>query len=371
MRASTLDADKAKAFKNYLVSGSEADRWFKALPVATRASMDLIDAAVEAQYPEQQEVQPTAGEYGAMLTKEKLKMEELGTKVTVADREVWAHHAWASKMLRYATSAGISGTDTYVEVVRIELPRQLRTKIPKTFANWKEFVKAIREVDTVELEMEMKEWRDEKAKQDRLAQLVALQASPTAGIRNQLANAKINAPVQGPARWPGPAAGANPFQNAGGGGRGNLFGAPRAVYPPQRRILLEAIGRITHHPDTEAGRRAHGDQQQEWFRTHGNVAISVNTPYPLRPGRAPVNSGECFRCGFLGHTNYQRRCEAPPDQCLSPREQQWRRVASQALKEAPTAVRAVGFTSWDVDDYGRPFEDSGVRFEEIDEQGNA
>jgi hypothetical protein len=139
----------------------------------------------------------------------------------------------------------------------------------------------------------------------------------------------------------------------------------------QRRILIDAIARIVHHPDTEAGRRAHADQQQEWYRTHGNVNVTVNTPYPLRPGRAPANSGECFRCGMMGHTNYQRRCEVTMEQCVSAREQQWRRIAAQALKEAPAAVRTVGYSPWDVDDYGRPFGDDTARFEEIDDQGKA
>jgi hypothetical protein len=139
----------------------------------------------------------------------------------------------------------------------------------------------------------------------------------------------------------------------------------------QRRILIDAIARIVHHPDTEAGRRAHADQQQEWYRTHGNVNVTVNTPYPLRPGRAPANSGECFRCGMMGHTNYQRQCEATMEQCVSAREQQWRRIAAQALKEAPAAVRMVGYSPWDVDDYGRPFGDDTARFEEVDDQGKA
>ncbi|KAJ7248273.1 hypothetical protein B0H12DRAFT_1020125 [Mycena haematopus] len=401
VKVTTSSTDKAKAFKHYLVAGSDVDIWYRALPAATRADMDLIDAALELQYPSEATVQPSAAEYGTELLKCRLTMEELGTKTKVADRDVWAHHAWGNKMLRLATKAGVSATATYIEQVRVELPKPLRTKIGKTHADWPAFIKAIRDVDTVELELDMKEWKEEKEQRDSIAKMLeqrpAPQASPTAGIRAQLNNARIGAPAQGPARWPAPALvpGANPFQAAQGGGRGNLFIAPRAPYQAQaprapyqpqarqpaevqqplvgeqRRILLEAIARITHHPDTDAGRRAHGDQQQAWFAAHGNVAISVNTPYPLRPGRAPVNSGECFRCGHLGHTNYQRRCEAPVEQCISIREQQWRRIASQALKEAPIAVRAVGFASWDMDDYGRPFGGDESHFEEADDQGNA
>ncbi|KAJ7082085.1 hypothetical protein B0H15DRAFT_785971, partial [Mycena belliarum] len=346
VKVTTSSADKAKAFKMYLVPGSEADDWFSALPTATKGDMDAIDTALEAQWPSETTVQPTQAEYGTDLLKSRLAMAELGTKVKVADHEVWAHHAWANKMLRLAAKAGVSGSTTYIEQVRVELPKPLRSKVGKTHANWPAFVKAIRDVDTVELELDMKEWREDKVQRDKVAKLLEqrpeLQASPTAAAAN-----------------------ASPFQGTAGGGRGNLFApraqqfqarapyqaAPRAPYQPRavqpplagndRRILLEAIARIPHHPDTEAGRRAHGDQQQAWHRVHGNVEVSVDTPYPLRPGCAPLNSGECFRCGHGGHTNINRACPAPLDQCINPREQQWRRIATQALRET-AAVRMVG-----------------------------
>lgn len=387
-RPSTSGADKAKAFKNYLVAGSEVDTWYKSLSAAIRADMDLLDTAIEDRYPSQETVQPTAAEYGVMLVKEKLRMEELGTKVKVADRDVWAHHAWANKMLRFATNAGVEKTSIYIEQVRLELPRQIRTKLLKTFKDWPEFIKAVRDVDTVELEVEMKEWREEKEKQDRVEKLLerrqALQASPTAGIRAQLTNTTIGVPAP---RWPAPSGGANPFHSTGSGGQGNLFAPPvrqqPAPFQPRqfeqqaplegqaRAILLAAITAIVHHPDTDAGHRAHADQQQAWFRVHGNVPVSVNTPYPLKPGRAPVNSGECFRCGVLGHTNFRRACTAIPEQCVSLREQNWRRIAAAALKEPAVAVRAVGYSVWDYDDSGRPFGGEEGRFEEVDDQGNA
>ncbi|KAJ7080571.1 hypothetical protein B0H15DRAFT_953441 [Mycena belliarum] len=398
VKVTTSSADKAKAFKMYLVPGSEADDWFKALPAASKGDMDAIDAALEVQWPSEATVQPTQAEYGTDLLKSRLAMAELGTKVKVADHEVWAHHAWANKMLRLAAKAGVSSTTTYIEQVRVELPKPLRSKVGKTHTDWPAFVKAIRDVDTVELELDMKEWREEKVQRDKVAKLLEqrpeLQASPTAGIRAQLTNTRIGAPASGPARWPLTAPNASPFHGAAGGGQGNLFAArpqqfqarapyqpaqrapyqPRAMQAPltgnERRVLLDAIVRIPHHPDTEAGRRAHGDQQQAWHRVHGNIEVSVDTPYPLRPGCAPLNSGECFRCGHGGHTNINRACPAPLDQCINPREQQWRRIATQALREV-TAVRMVGYGLYDTDDYGRPFGSDEARFEEHDDQGNA
>ncbi|KAJ7158061.1 hypothetical protein C8R46DRAFT_907967 [Mycena filopes] len=375
VKVTTSSADKAKAFKMYLVPGSEVDDWFAALPAPTRADMDLIDAALDAQYPSEATVQPTQAEYATDLLKARLTMEELGTKVKLADHEVWAHHAWANKVLRLAAKAGVAATTTYIEQVRRELPAPLRTKLGKVHADWAAFVKAIRDVDTGELEQEMKEKREEKEERERLARLVEQrtgpQASPTAGIRAQLTNARIGAPYppqpprtqyqpQPPrAQYQAPAPTGAPFQ------------LQQPLEGEQRRIFLEAIARITHHPDTEAGRRAHGDQQQDWVRVHGNVDPTVDTPYPLRPGCAPVNSGECFRCGHQGHTNFQQRCAALREQALNVKEQRWRRIATAALKEVPTGVRAVGFASWDVDDYGRPYGGDEEHFEEVQEQGNA
>jgi hypothetical protein len=71
------------------------------------------------------------------------------------------------------------------------------------------------------------------------------------------------------------------------------------------------------------------------------------------------------------HTNFCKQCQAPQDQCLSVREQQWHRIAMQALREAPTAVHMVAYAqSRDTNDYGRLFGSDEVRFEEVDDQGN-
>jgi hypothetical protein len=84
VRTVMTGADKAKAFKNYLVANSDVDVWFQVLPTETRTDMDLINAAMEVQYPLEATVQPTQAEYATMLLKCKLTMEELGTKTKVA-----------------------------------------------------------------------------------------------------------------------------------------------------------------------------------------------------------------------------------------------------------------------------------------------
>ncbi|KAJ7721126.1 hypothetical protein B0H16DRAFT_1603280 [Mycena metata] len=394
------DEVKVKQFKNYLLSGGEADVWYRDLNAVVRADWGQTEAAFELKWPPMIVVKKAQTEYETELADTVLLEKDLGKKETVLGREVWTHVVWVDKMQKLAAGAKVAGGTMYITHARRGLPDIIKDKIHSTFKDWAEFLTAVREVDIEHIrdgaEKLRKEAEKQKAVEARIAQLAAVverrdgraavQASPTSGIRAQLTNARISAPAQASARWPTPAAGANPFQNAGGGGQGNLFAAPHALYAAQapraplqqqqplegepRRILLAAIGRITQHPDTDAGRLAHANQQQDWFQVHGNVEMSVNTPYPLRPRRAPLNSGECFRCGLTGHTNFRHGCEAPPEQCLSMKEQQWRRVVTQALKEGPTVVCAV-FASWDVDDFGRPFGGDEARFEDIADQGNA
>ncbi|KAJ7463665.1 hypothetical protein FB451DRAFT_1403685 [Mycena latifolia] len=203
VKVSTSSADKAKAFKNYLATNSDADDWFQALPAATKLDMDLIDIANEAQYPAEPKVQPTATEFGTELLRCKLTKEELGTKVKVADRKVWAHYAWGTKMQRLVLKAGVSATTMYIEQVRVELLGPLCMKIGKTHVNWPAFIKAVRDVNTVELELNMKEEKERWEEFSKMRQV--LQVSPTAGIRAQLTNARLGLPVQAPTRWPTPA----------------------------------------------------------------------------------------------------------------------------------------------------------------------
>ncbi|KAJ7189895.1 hypothetical protein GGX14DRAFT_382772, partial [Mycena pura] len=245
VKVSTSSADKAKAFKNYLAANSDADDWSQALPAATKLDMDLIDTAIEVQYPAEPKVQLTPAEFATELLRCKLTKEELGMKIKVADREVWAHHAWGTKMQRLALKAGVSTTTTYIEQVRVELPGPLCTKIGKTHANWTAFIKAVRDVNTVELELDMKE---EKERREELSKM--RQASPTAGIRTQLNNARLGPAAQVPARWPTPVPGGNPFQGGRGGGQGNLFGAPRAPQQQQapRAAYQHQVPRTHYQP---------------------------------------------------------------------------------------------------------------------------
>jgi hypothetical protein len=202
--------------------------------------------------------------------------------------------------------------------------------------------------------------------------LETLSKSPTAPLRQQLSTVTITSqpPIQNT-----PVVG-DPFMNASGG-QGNLrfattapssnprqatgrppFAGPRPAPTPEQKAEIRAlINRLPHHPDTQAGRQAHQAQQTEWVRAYGyGTRVTEKTPYPLRPGTAPVNSGECFTCGYLGHLGARtgEDCTALGHRPLHPNEQQWRVICARILRE-PRPTANVHFVA--IDDYGTTLQD--------------
>ena len=117
------------------------------------------------------------------------------------------------------------------------------------------------------------------------------------------------------------------------------------------------LNKLPHHPDNQPGRQAHQAQQAEWVKTYGySTKVTEKTPYPLRPGTALVNSGECFTCGQPRHlgTRTGEICQALGHQPLHPNEQQWRVICSHILKE-PKVATNVHFVA--IDNYGTTLQD--------------
>ena len=146
------------------------------------------------------------------------------------------------------------------------------------------------------------------------------------------------------------------------GGRGNLFMQSRPANTPRPpptqadRITVQGqLAKYPQHPVTEAGRRAHQAQQAEWMRIHGpGTHITESMPYPLRPGTSPINSGECFTCGYTGHMGKRDGSNCEGRRALHPNEQAWRAICSQILRETRGAVN---FQLVMVDDYGTVWQD--------------
>lgn len=365
-RMGTANSDVRKQqFKYFLQADSAADEWFEELTAAERKDWDAIEDAFNKRWPRKKAVKKTREEYEEDIIGTRLQMEDLGKKEKIAGRETYSHIVWADKMETIAKGAKIETTTTYIGHVRKELPKLLREKVGAGHTSWTTFLQAIRDVDMDHIRDGVSLWKKEQEEQSalkkRIQQLEKLTASPTAPLRQQmttfnLGNAQHSAPQSARQAATPPATG-NPFTSTSGGS-GNLF-PPKNTRPPptqaDRTALLSRLQKYPHHPDTEAGRQAHQAQQAEWVKTHGLTAyVTETTPYPLRPGTCPINSGECFTCGFLGHLGRRDGSTCGGNRPLNAREQAWRAICSRILKDtrATASIQIV-----EVDDYGTTWQE--------------
>jgi len=359
------DESKKTQFKYYLQADSVADEWYAELVEDDKKTWEDIETAFGKRWPRKKLTKKTDDEYEDEILGRKLKTEELGKKEKVAGRDVYSHIAWADRMGTTVKSAKLEKTTTYIRQVRKELPSILREKVGTSHASWTTFLQAVRDVDLDHIRDSMellnKEIEEKKALNQRLRMLETVTRSPTAPLRQQLSTITIanqsatqRAPVVG-----------DPFANAGGG-QGNLKFtaiAPTARVPrptptqEQKTELRTLLNTLPHHPDTPAGRQAHQAQQAEWVKAYGyGTRVTEKTPYPLRPGTAPVNSSECFTCGYVGHLGARtgETCGALGHRVLHPNEQQWRALCSRILKE-PKIATNVHYLA--IDDYGTTLQD--------------
>lgn len=261
----------------------------------------------------------------------------------------------------------MENTTTHIGHVRKNLPTLLREKIGAGHVDWTAFLQAIRDIDTDYIQDSVDIWKNQLADQatvkkriEELERLVT--ASPTAPIQQQMSTFRIgNQPPTTPATpqqlAPVPLS-ANPF-NSTSGGRGNLFtqkvtNAPYTPRPPptqaDKTALQAQLAKYPQHPDTDAGRKAHQAQQTDWVKVYGiGTRVTEATPYPLCPGTAPINSGECFTCGFTGHLGRRDSSTCDGRRPLHPNEQAWRSIASRILREPRGAV---SMNLIAIDDYG-------------------
>ena len=362
MGTNTQDTMKSQ-FPNFLQADSVADEWFEDLTEKDKATWTSIEAAFRKRWPRKKAAKKTNEEYEEEVRGLELKTEELGKKETIAGREVYTHIAWADKMSIIITGAKLENTTTHIGHVRKNLPTLLREKIGAGHANWTAFLTAIRDIDIDYIRDGVDIWRKEQAKQDavkkRIGELEKLvSTSPTAPIRQRISTFSIgNQPNIAPTPQQATPANTNPFTTASGG-QGNLFTQTRAnnytSRPPptqaDRAALQVRLTKYPQHPDTDAGRKAHQAQQADWMTTHGpGTRVTESTPYPLRPGTAPVNSGECFTCGFTGHLGRRDGSTCEGRRALHPNEQAWRAICSRILKEPKGTVNMHLVA---VDDYG-------------------
>jgi hypothetical protein len=365
MRSLTTTDDKeiAGAFVDYLGASSQADLWFEDLTPATKESWALLETAFIARWPRITQAKRSEQEIERELLSTLLEDKELGEKVKIGGVEVWSHVAWADKIAILVNEADLATKTTHIWQVRDKLPYAIKDVVKSTHTDWNVFLQAVRDVDLQHIRdavaKRKKEDETRRALENRIRILETVQQSPTAGIRSQMSRTSISL-QQAPAQYPANPRRANEAVFGQSGGQGNLFGprvgqAPAARPTPNPQQIAALRGRLNvlpHHPNTDGGRTAYRLQLAEWERRHGrDTRVTEETPYPLRPGTAPVCAGECWICGMTGHR--RDRCQVQPgsQECISPRENLWRRICGTMLgpinRENFTPVQHVA-----VDQYG-------------------
>jgi hypothetical protein len=368
------DDAKLAQFPYYLQADGAADEWFAELDDESKTTWADVVKAFQKRWPRKTQAKKTDEEYEDEIFSRKLKTEDLGKKEKVAGRDVYTHIAWADKMAITIKGAKLEKTTTYLRQVRKELPVILREKVGTGHKDWKAFLQEVRDVEVDHIRDSMDRWTKEqenkKLVDQRLKMLEGLSKSPTAPLRQQLSAVAISKQSQAPRTE----VVGDPFTNSSGG-QGNLRFPTSAAPPRQARLpftstnprppptaqqkaeLRVLMNVLPHHPNSQAGHLAHQAQQAAWMTTHGyGTRVTEKTPYPLRPGTAPVNSGECFTCGNIGHLGARtgENCEALGFRILHPNEQQWRAICTRILKEPRTVVNMQYVA---IDDYGTTLQD--------------
>ena len=108
--------------------------------------------------------------------------------------------------------------------------------------------------------------------------------------------------------------GVDPF-STNMGGQGKIFNTPTRCSAATRqtgmtqphnlkeetRSIRVSIALYPMQPATEKGWAMYHKQMNTWLQNNGDVLLTKKTGFPLCPGGAQLGSGECFRCGLVGH----------------------------------------------------------------------
>ena len=125
----------------------------------------------------------------------------------------------------------------------------------------------------------------------------------------------------------------NPF--ASSGGQGNLFRQlPPPVTSADHDALQQSLAYYPLLPNTPEGNSAWLGQLRDWRAKHGESPITPATGFPLRPGGGAPGSGECFRCGLVGHCWDSGLCNM---EAINPHEHTFWTICGCILHAVPAA----------------------------------
>jgi hypothetical protein len=332
-RPSFTDTQKLKTFQLYLKSGSIAKQWWNGLATTDNDTWDHLASAFAKRWPEKTPTLKTVEEKQAALERAKITEDEVGTRVKIQGVEEFTHVVWADKIEKLA--AAIPDTNgLLIGNIRKAMPKSLQKVVGSGHRNWTSFCKAVRTATLTEIEEAKTEEKEAQSLRDEVKKLQSLQT--TKSITAAFQGLGINNMAQN-ARFPGPQARQTSTNN--------IFATQTAPTVPNQPAYgrdrppaarMEDVIRLALaiQPDTPAGRTAYATQIAEWNTNNPRQFVNELRPYPLSPGTSPVASGECWKCGRMGHRG--PTCSAT-DQ-IPALEQRWRAIAATISRENNTAT---------------------------------
>ena len=331
------ERDKVNRCKLWLKSGSEAKEWFMSLGNDDWSSWSQFVLAFELRWPEEVITRKTMAERQGLLMAELLQESDVGVRTKIDGTEELRHVRWA-QWVRTLALAVPDKSGLLISAVRAQMPTVLKDKVNNTYTTWEAFTSAVCDISLLDIE-------EAKRKESRLRTIELTLQNSTSSLLSSFGRLNLSPPASNSAPVvppPTPKSFAHHFPPAPGPPSPNLFlppaaKTPRAVFRSDAERLVDAHrNRLPHHPATADGLLKYKAQVITW--TTGNPSGKPNEyhPYPLTPGTAPVGSGECRKCGMLGH-----RGDSDPSTNLVPElEMIWRRIAGGIHSRANTAGTA-------------------------------
>ncbi|KAJ7190726.1 hypothetical protein GGX14DRAFT_603802, partial [Mycena pura] len=320
------DDEKLEFFELSLKSGSYAKSWYNKLPATDKDTFKNLVMAFQKQWPEKEMAEKEKGELQEELLSLVLRPDDVGVRIEEDGIQEWGHVRWVTKAAELA--ARVEDGGRLIPQVLKNIPDSLLLRLGPKRGTWPELVQTMKDVPATDI-ASVRRLENRLAGMEALidstsATIAALQRTPTRGLTAAFSGMAASSPVRNdPARR-------------------NLFPAPaaRTYRPDAERWQMILAAPVTIHARNAAGMAAYTKQIAAYTQKHGSRKPSEERPYPLTPGTVAAGSGECHKCGLMGH--FSGECTTAGDLLVPEIEMRWRQIVqsirARTARVAPAAT---------------------------------
>ena len=327
----TADRDKIERFGLYITPDSPAEDWY-ANTGSIIKTWATFETEFRSRFPGIQKVKKTAAELEREMLELVLKADDLDKTESYSGVEVEAYKVHVKKLLELAKRAKIDSGTANVVHVRDKLPEILKDKVGESHTDWKAFCAAIEDVDRTYIRDGVRKHREQEVKISSLTnqlnqveRTLARNTNTVPDLTTQFSCTTISNAQTAPPNLPQRQFPQQQNHNRQAGPR-----LTTATTEDEKAIVQANMAKYPQHPSTAEGRTSYFEQLRTWKATHSeNTPITIHTPFPLRPGTAPVCSGECYTCGMQGHRGVD--CAVEGTMKIPPQESRWRALCGRCL----------------------------------------